>query len=49
LWYVYPDDQEIHVHAPGLPVKVLGIKDVLEGGKALPDFKLPLKDIFPTE
>lgn len=49
LWYVYPDDQEVHVHVPGQPVKVLGIKDTLDGGKVLPGFSLALKDIFPTE
>jgi Uma2 family endonuclease len=49
VWYVYPDDQEVKVYEPGQPVKTLGLNDVLDGGKVLPDFTLALKDIFPTE
>ena len=49
LWYFYPDEQEVNVYAPGKPVKTLGINDTLDGGQVLPDFKVALKDIFPTE
>jgi Uma2 family endonuclease len=49
LWYVYPDEQQLKVYAPGQPVKTLGINDVLDGGQVLPGFTLTVKDIFPTE
>src|SRR5262249_28569543 len=48
LWYVDPGDQEVNVYEPGQPVKTLGISDTLDGGRVLPEFKLALKDIFPT-
>jgi Uma2 family endonuclease len=49
LWYVYPDEQQIKVYAPGQAVKTLGIDDVLDGGPVLPGFKLALQDIFPAD
>jgi Uma2 family endonuclease len=49
LWYVYPDEQQVKVYAPGQPVKTLGLNDVLDGGQVLPGFTLAVKDIFPTE
>ncbi|SRR5581483_640910 len=49
LWYVYPDERQVKVYAPGQPVKTLSINDVLDGGQVLPGFTLAVKDIFPTE
>ena len=49
LWYFHPDEQEVNVYEPGKPVKTLGIKDMLDGGKVLPGFQVALKDIFPTD
>jgi Uma2 family endonuclease len=49
LWYVFPDDKQVKVYAPGQPAKTLGIDDVLDGGKVLPGFKLAVKDIFPSD
>ena len=46
VWVVYPDDEQVNVHAPGKPVQVFSKDDVLEGGTVLPDFKLKLSDIF---
>jgi len=47
LWVVYPEDQEIHVYAPNYaPTRILTIKDTLTGGDVLPDFELPMSDIF---
>jgi Uma2 family endonuclease len=48
VWVVRPASQKVEVHAPGQPVKVLGIKDMLDGGKVLPGFKLAVKEIFST-
>lgn len=49
LWAVYDDDEQIHVYAPGQPVRILGIEDVLEAEDILPGFKLPVKAIFSEE
>lgn len=48
VWRVKPLDQQITVFVPYSPVVILGIDDVLDGGSVLPDFKLPLRDIFRT-
>jgi Uma2 family endonuclease len=48
VWRVKPQEQQIAVFVPGVPVVILGIKDTLDGGDVLPGFKLPLKDIFRT-
>ena len=46
VWVVYPDDEQVNVHAPGKPVQVFTKDDVLEAGSVLLDFKLKLSDIF---
>jgi Uma2 family endonuclease len=46
IWVVYPENQEIEVFVPGMPVQKLGINDTLDGGSVLPGFILALKDIF---
>jgi Uma2 family endonuclease len=49
VWVVYPDTQEVQVHAPGQTVQVLTTKDTLHGGGILPDFQMAVADIFPDE
>jgi len=49
VWVVYPFSQMIDVHAPGQPVKRIGIDGTLDGGDILPEFKLPLRDVFQSE
>lgn len=46
---IYPDEREIAVHKPGQPVAILGIEDILTIESVLPDFKVAVKDIFPTQ
>lgn len=46
VWIVRPGTHKVEVHAPGQPVRVLGIQDTLDGGQVLPGFKLAIKDIF---
>jgi len=46
VWAVYPETKEIEVYAPGEPVKVLDENATLDGGKALPGFKLAVQDVF---
>jgi len=46
VWVALPDEQEIEVHIPGAPVRVLKINDTLDGGSLLPGFAVPLTTIF---
>ena len=46
VWLVRPDEKQIEVYAPGQPVKVLGIKDTLDGGNVLPGFSLKVSEVF---
>lgn len=49
VWAIYPDSKDVHVFAPQHQWKKLGIDDTLTGENVLPDFELPVKDIFPPE
>jgi len=49
VWIACPEAKEVEIYVPGQPVKILGINDTLDGGKALPGFKLAVKEIFPEE
>lgn len=51
VWLVLPEKQRVEVYAPGLPVKVYGLGDTLDGGygNALPGFTLLVSEIFPKE
>lgn len=46
VWVADPETQQIEVNTPGQPKVILTIDDSLDGGTILPDFMLPLKDIF---
>jgi Uma2 family endonuclease len=46
LWEMYPLEIQIDVYPPGQPVQEFGIDDVLDVGDILPDFKLPVRDLF---
>ena len=51
VWAVYAEDKTIYVIRPTgdgeLHSQKFGVNDVLDGGDVLPDFKLPVRDIFP--
>jgi len=47
-WEMYPTAQSVDVYAPGQPMRTVNIDGVLDGGGVLPDFTLPLKDLFPV-
>jgi Uma2 family endonuclease len=49
LWEMYPQSRSIDVYAPGQPMRTVGIDEVLDGNDVLPNFKLPVRDFFPTE
>lgn len=48
VWVVFYEEQEVLVYVPNQPVQVLGLRDTLDGGAILPNFTLPVKDIFPV-
>lgn len=47
VWVVDPQQKLVEVFSPEQAPIILGLEDTLEGGQLLPDFSLPVKDIFP--
>ena len=47
LWVVDYVACQVEVHIPGDGVQLVGEAEVLQGGEALPEFELRVKDIFP--
>ena len=47
LWLFRPRDRTVTVYAPGRLSHVLGIGDMLDGVDVLPDFRVPIVDLFP--
>lgn len=51
VWAIYVDEKVVNVITPApngeFRVQEFGINDTLDGGDVLPDFKLPVRDIFP--
>lgn len=45
IWIVYPELQSVTVHSADGSVK-LSEPDILTGGKVLPDFAIPVREIF---
>lgn len=48
VWIVDPEEKTIEVYEQGKPVTILSITDTLTSPALLPNFSLPLKDIFVT-
>ena len=46
LWVVYPDEQEIEVYQPNQTMITLKVGDTLTGCSVLPQFSVPIKEIF---
>ncbi|MDX2078133.1 MAG: Uma2 family endonuclease [bacterium] len=53
VWVVYPDDKTVYVCLPkvdgGMTVDVFDTTMTLSGGDVLPNFSLPVADIFPED
>ncbi|MCL4255072.1 MAG: Uma2 family endonuclease [Anaerolineae bacterium] len=53
VWVVYPDDKTVYVCLPsdngGMNVNVFDNTMTLTGGDVLPDFSVPVADIFPDD
>jgi Uma2 family endonuclease len=46
VWVVDPKTRTVRVHTTPREAEVLGIHDVLDGGDVLPEFRLPVRDLF---
>ena len=46
VWVVHPQSKQIYIYESTKNCKILEIGDVLDGGKVLPGFSLPLAEIF---
>jgi Uma2 family endonuclease len=53
VWLIYPDTQAVHVYRPAeagsLNVRRLTADDMLDGGDVLPELKISVKKIFPSD
>jgi Uma2 family endonuclease len=49
VWVVYPEHREIYVYESPVSLHVLTPANVLDGGKVLPGFQLPLGELFSNE
>jgi len=46
VWLVFPDEQLVEIYTPDDDVITVGMDGVLEGDPILPDFTLPVRNIF---
>ena len=46
VWVVHPQSKQIYVYESTKDCRILEVGDVLDGGKVLPGFTLPLAEIF---
>jgi Uma2 family endonuclease len=47
VWVVNTDSKTVEVHQAGMPSQVFNMSETLDGGMILPDFTLPIQNIFP--
>ena len=46
VWLLYPRTQTLVIHVSDAPPKTLRGDDLIEGGEALPGFRIPVSEIF---
>jgi len=46
VWAVVPEAQQVYVYDSPTQVRILTVRDALTGSKVLPDFHLPLANLF---
>lgn len=49
VWVVNPEDHSVDVYDIGKPVQIFDWQGILTADNILPNFKLAIKDIFPTQ
>jgi Uma2 family endonuclease len=45
-WLIYPHESLVYEYDSPRAIRVLGLEDTLEGGAILPEFRLPLAELF---
>ena len=46
VWLVFPERQEVTVHFPDQPVRIVSGDMQLDGGQVLPGFAVSMREIF---
>jgi Uma2 family endonuclease len=49
VWVIYPEPGEVYIYDSPISVRILARTDTLDGGKVLPGFELPLKELFEEQ
>jgi len=49
VWKVYPKERIIHIYDGFTAIRVLSGADAIDGGEAVPGFRLPLADLFEDQ
>ena len=49
VWVIYPEHAEVYVYTGPLDLHILGRTGILDGGKVLPGFQLPVAELFGEE
>ena len=49
VWAIDPEDQTVTVYVPEKLPQTLTVNDTLTGGDVIPEFSVPIKNIFPRE
>ena len=47
VWVAHPDSRTVDVYRPDAPVITLTEDDTLDGSPVLPEFTLPVRQVFP--
>ncbi|GAB4551091.1 MAG: Uma2 family endonuclease [Anaerolineae bacterium] len=46
VWFIYPRRKVVYVCRAATSIEIISIEDVLDGGDVLPNFSLPLRELF---
>lgn len=46
VWVIHPQSEQVYVYVSKKDCKILEVGDVLDGGKVLPGFTLPVAELF---
>ncbi len=46
VWLIYPASRTLYIHSSPKAVRILDTTDTLEGGELLPNFSLPVSELF---
>lgn len=49
VWVINPETRSVEVYAPNTPAQIIPATGMLTGGDILPDFAVPVQNLFPTD